>query len=211
MERTTNEAMNETMNELELSVTKKQGGTYRVSEITERRGERSKVYRMSDGSEQAEYCFAPIHEYNEETKEFVEIDCTLVEDSGGVHVCGGRKRFNARFSRETEGCGLFTIESGGRILRISSKPQAIKGRRITERSVPEIKRSADGGKPHDVLRYAEAVSGCDIEYSVNGNGVKENIIISEKAEVYRFPFVIETEGVTYRADGTDRSVSFTCR
>ena len=210
MERTTNEAMNETMNELELSVTKKQGGTYRVSEITERRGERSKVYRMSDGSEQAEYCFAPIHEYNEETKEFVEIDCTLVEDSGGVHVCGGRNRFNARFSRETEGCGLFTIESGGRILRISSKPQAIKGRRIANRVVPEIKRSADGGKPHDVLRYAEAVSGCDIEYSVNGNGVKENIIISEKAEVYRFPFVIETEGLTYSSDGTDRSVSFTC-
>ena len=55
---------NKTMNELELSVTKKKGDTYRVNEITERRGERSRVFRMSDGSEQAEYCFAPIHVYN---------------------------------------------------------------------------------------------------------------------------------------------------
>ena len=41
---------NKTMNELELSVTKKQGDAYRVNEITERRGERSRVFRMSDGA-----------------------------------------------------------------------------------------------------------------------------------------------------------------
>lgn len=107
------EKMNsETMNELELSVTKKQGDAYRVNEITERRGERSRVFRMSDGSEQAEYCFAPIHVYNEETKEFEKIDRTLKADWGGAYIYEGGSRFKACFSRETEG-GLFTIEKDG--------------------------------------------------------------------------------------------------
>ncbi len=115
------------MNELELSVTKKQGDAYRVNEITERRGERSRVFRMSDGSEQAEYCFAPIHVYNEETKEFEKIDRTLKADWGGAYIYEGGSRFKACFSRETEG-GLFTIEKDGRLLRISSKPQTARVR-----------------------------------------------------------------------------------
>lgn len=49
---------------------------------------------------------------------------------------------------------------------------------------------------------------CDIEYSADGSGVKENIIISEKSEVYRFPFVIEMEKLTYRTDEADKTVIF---
>ena len=49
------------------------------------------------------------------------------------------------------------------ILLVLSKLQAIKGSRNAERGVPEIKRSADGGKPRDILNDAEAVSGCDVE------------------------------------------------
>ncbi len=206
------EKMNsETMNELELSVTKKQGDAYRINEITERRGERSRVFRMSDGSEQAEYCFAPIHVYNEETKEFEKIDRTLKADSSGAYIYEGGSRFKACFSRETEG-GLFTIEKEGRLLRISSKPQTARVRQRGDvsdgKSAPEIKRSIAGETRRDVLSYPAAASGCDIEYSADGSGVKENIIISEKSEVYRFPFVIEMEKLTYRTDEADKTVIF---
>lgn len=49
------------------------------------------------------------------------------------------------------------------ILLVFSKLREIKGRKNAEKGVPEIKRSADGGKPRDILNDAEAVSGCDVE------------------------------------------------
>jgi hypothetical protein len=47
----------------------------------------------------------------------------------------------------------------------------------------------------DMVLFPNIVDGSEMEYSVTGKGVKEDIIINKKSAVYRYPFILECDNV----------------
>ncbi len=178
----------------------------RVSEILELREGNRKVYRMSDGTEQAVFYPETVHVFDEDTKTFDDVDNTLVEEEDGRHFVSGKNHFKARFSREEENDELFSIESGMCRVTVS----AGKNKKHKNQGVkPRVrKKDTEGFERTDVLVFDGVQDGAEYEYSVTGNGVKENIVVKEKADVYRYPFVLHMENVTAQFDEENKRVAF---
>ena len=46
--------------------------------------------------------------------------------------------------------------------------------------------------------YENIEKDTDLEYKIQGNNVKENIIVKERSEEYKYLFVLKTEGLKLR-------------
>ena len=91
-----------------------------VKEITELRGENKKVFKMSDGTEQAVFFASPIHAFDDETHTFKEESDTICEDEEARHLVCKKNRFLAKFSQEEENDEIFSIENGMHRVVVSS-------------------------------------------------------------------------------------------
>ena len=178
----------------------------RVGELLELREENRKVFRMSNGTEQAVFFPEAVHVFNEETQTYDEMDTTLSEDTDKKHYVGGKGRFTARFSREEDNDELFSIEQGMHRVTVCAKKNKKQKNKGVKPTVRKKDIGASGKK--DVLTFQGVEAGSDYEYSVTGNGVKENIIVKEKADVYRYPFVLHCENVTAQFDEQNKRVAF---
>lgn len=196
----------ETSEDMTVMVEETPKSNVRVSEILELRENNRKVYRMSDGSEQAVFYPGAVHVFNTDTEMYDEMDNTLSEEEDGRHYVGGKHDFVAKFSREEENDELFSVESGMHRVTVSAK----KNRKQRNKGViPKIreKKAEEFGRA-DKLVFEDVEAGSDYEYSVAGNGVKENILVKEKAEVYQYSFVLHQENVTAEFDADKKRVSF---
>ena len=178
----------------------------RVGEILDLRENNRKVFRMSDGTEQAVFYPETVHVFNDDTKTFDDVDNTIVEAEDGRHFVSGKNHFIAKFSKEEENDELFSIESGMHRVTVSAK----KNKKHKNHGVkPHIhKKNMEGFERTDMLVFEGVHDGADYEYSVTGNGVKENIVVKEKADVYRYPFVLHMENVTAKFDESNNRVAF---
>ena len=176
--------------------------TVRVSEILDLREGNRKVFRMSDGSEQAVYYPGTVHVYDEDTDTFDDVDNTLVEEEDGRHFVSGKNRFKARFSREEENDELFSVQSGMHRVTVCARKNSKQRNKGVK---PKVKTT---GGVDRALVFADVQPGADYEYSVTGSGVKENIVVKDKADVYRYSFVIRRENVTAAFDEANKRIAF---
>ena len=178
----------------------------RVNEILELRQSNRKVFRMSDGTEQAVFYPNPVHVFDENTNTFDDADDSFVEEKDGRHFVSGKNHFKARFSREEENDELFSLESGEHRVTVSAKKNSKQRNKGVK---PQVHQKMAGGvKKMNALVFANVHNGADYEYAVTGNGVKENIVVKEKADVYRYPFVLHMENVTAAFDDVDKRIAF---
>ena len=192
----------------EIQVEEEKKKANAVSEIREMREENRKVYRMSDGSEQAVYYPEAVHVYDEETGEYEEVDNTLKEEEDGRHYRNGKNRFTARFSREENSDEMFSVEKGGCQLKVRARYSRKQKNRVMAPRLEKRPPDEAGAKEKEVLRFEKAMSGADMEYEVSGNGVKETIVVKEKAEVYRYPFTLECRNVSAEYQEEEKRVVF---
>ena len=182
----------------------------RVNEIPELRGENCKVFSMSDGTEQAVFYTEPIHVFDDETQCFTPVDVTITEKDGTF--VGGKNRFTAEFGKKDSDDELFNISDGSHRIKVmslkSSKkktakimPKLIKMNAVAEENAAETHKAAD-------KVVFEEEDGVSFNYSLTGNGVKEDIVIKEKAEVYRYPFILRCENVAVKFDEEENHVTF---
>ena len=178
----------------------------KVSEILELRSENKKVFRMSDGTEQAEFYPNAVHLLDEETGEYIEPDNTLELEADGKHYRNKKGRFAAKFNREENSDELFSVEKGmhkvsvfakkskkrlGKTVSVSAKPKkGFNGKSVAALLDPVFDGISFGGM--------DDVSA--LEYTVTDDGVKENIIISEKTSAYHYAFIIHCENVSVDFD-----------
>ena len=177
-----------------------------VKEITELRGENKKVFKMSDGTEQAVFFASPIHAFDDETHTFKDESDTICEDEEARHLVCKKNRFLAKFSQEEENDEIFSIENGMHRVVVSSyktKKNRNKGVKPTMH-----KKKINDIKNLNVLSYENVEAGADYEYSVESDGVKENIIVKTKTNVYRYPFVLHCENVTPKLDEKAKRIAF---
>lgn len=178
----------------------------RMGEILDLREGNRKVYLMSDGSKQAVFYPETVHVFDEDINIFDDVDNTLAEEEDGRHFVSGKNRFKVRFSREEENDELFSIESGMHRVTVSAKKNS---KQRSKRIKPRVhKKMFEGIERTDALVFAGIQDGSDYEYSVTGNGVKENIVVKEKTDVYRYPFIIRTENVTAEFDESNTRIAF---
>lgn len=187
---------------LEKDVTKKG----RLKEIPELRETKRKVYRMSDGTEQAVFSTTDLHVFDDETQVYQEIDTTLYEDEDGKHYSSDKNGFSAKFSREEDNDELFSIENGMHRVTVSAK----KNKKNRNKGVkPNLfKKSSDDKKDTDIIKFPNVEFGADYDYRIVGNGIKEEIVINERSEIYHYPFVIHCENVTAQFDEKNKHLAF---
>ncbi len=179
---------------------------FKVSEIPELRSEICKVFRMSDGTEQAVYYPETVHVLDDDTNTYDDVDNTLAPEEDGRHFVSGKNHFTARFSRENENDELFSIESGMHRVTVSAKKNS---KQKNKGIMPKVhKKTAEGMERADALVFARVQEGSDYEYSVTGNGVKENIVVKDKSDVYRYSFILRQENVTAEFDEVNKRIAF---
>ena len=212
--------MNETtIGAVDVMLEPEHKGLHKV-EDPEFRGENHKVFHLNNKEQQAVFYPSPVHVFNEETQMFEEAADILTEEEDSKRFTCRRNHFAASFCKEKESNQLFTIESGEHKMTVFTKPESengndakensnsTKGTNIGEGIVPTKTRKQQLGKKKDVLKFADVKAGTDYEYSVAGYGVKENIIVKEKAEDYRYAFYLKCEHVTPQFAEAEKRIAF---
>ena len=176
----------------------------RCGEIIGLRERNLKVFEMSDGCKQAVYYSEDVHSINDKKSLPEEIDCSLLLD--GQELINDKNNFIAHFSRDESNDELFSIESGmHKITVFAKKTQKQKNSGV----IPNLYREEmEDYKPRDHLVYEDIERGTDYEYYIHGAGIKENIIIKERTNVYRYPFIIQQENVVASINEDSNTVSF---
>ena len=219
-----NKTMIETMNEttigaVEVMLAPEHKGP-RMLEVPELRGENHKVFHLNSKEQQAVFYPSPVHVFNEETQMFEEAADILTEEEDSKRFASRRNHFAASFCKEKESNQLFTVESGEHKVTVFTKPEketgndakdnsnSTKGVHIGKVIVPTKVQKQQLGKKKDVITFADVKAGTDYEYSVAGYGVKENIIVKEKAKDYRYAFYLQCEHVTPELEEVENRIAF---
>lgn len=178
----------------------------RIEEIPEQRGNNVKVFRMNDGSEQAVFSSSAIHVFDNETHTFEDVENSLTEDDDGRHFTCGKNRFVAKFSSEEDNDDIFSIEQGMHKVTVSAR----KNKKNKNNGVkPHLhKNLKEGTGATDILTFADITPDTDYEYSVEGSGVKENIVVRKPAATYRYPFTLRCDNVTVQFDERAKRIAF---
>ena len=178
----------------------------RIEEIPEQRRTNVKVFRMNDGTEQAVFSPRAIHVFDEKTHMFEDVESTLIEDEDGRHFTCGKNHFVAKFSREDDNDDIFSIERGMHKVTVCAR----KNKKNKNKGVmPHIhKNHKEGMRATDLLTFTDIEPNTDYEYSVEGSGVKENIVVKKPCAIYRYPFTLKCENVTAQFDEQTKRIAF---
>ena len=76
----------------------------------------------------------------------------------------------------------------------------IEGAKAGTSSVLQVEKSVKGAVNSKISRavYENVEENTDIEYKLQGNNVKENILVKERAEEYKYRFALNTQGLKMR-------------
>ena len=200
-----------------------------------RRTANSKVFALGNGNYRKVVYGKNVHYYNEEEGRFRSIDNTLVPvlAEGEKEISGYENRYNSckvRLAREAGEENLMSICKGNHkiswALTVVADDESVslaggvmaKSRSFHPHSAATIKeKMKEPRKTRKELRvenpsgealYADAFDGADLQYILEGNTVKENIIVKEKREEYVFSFRIETENLAVSLSEDKKSVVF---
>ena len=160
----------------------------------------SKIYRRNDGTVQQVVTGYPVHYANEGEIELREIDNTLVDAGDCYETKAGRYRFS--IAKNISQSGTLKMHGNGISIAWDFLPKRTTG--VTARAVSVSKSRLISKKPIVGVIYENAADTTDIEYSIAGESVKENIIVRDRREEYRYTFLLTLDGVTPRLsqDGT---------
>ena len=74
---------------------------------------------------------------------------------------------------------------------------------------PHLHKKDKGGiRATDLITFADIEPDTDYEYSVEGSGVKENIVVKKPSAIYRYPFALRCENVTAQFDERAKRIAF---
>ena len=180
---------------MELDAGESRKEPFEVDEIPEMRNSNRKVYHMSDGYEKAVFYPETMHVINSTTKNFDMTDNSLIEEEDGRHIRNGAGAFIARFSKEIENDEIFSVEKDGHKIAVYARKNKKQRNHGTIPQIRKQKLTESDTSERDVISFANVVDGSDMEYSVTGNGVKEDIIVNARSTVYRYPFFLQCENV----------------
>ena len=122
---------------------------------------------------------------------------TLTETEDGKRLICNSPAFVAAFNREDDKEELFCMESGTHRVTVFQKGK--KG---------EAKKSCKKTNSERGFSCSDSVEGVAYEYSAVENGVKENIVVREKREQYRYHFTLQCKNVVPVLNEKTKRIAF---
>lgn len=175
-------------------------------EVVALRDETTKHYDMGNGVFQAVSYGHPVHELDE-NGQWQDIDFSLsLNQTRGVGVYTNEAAgisFPATYQRNQP---VMSLSEGGHSVAMTLQPgraavaRASAAKVTAEVSSPQRSfqtvEEANSAQFSNTVIYSGVLPGVDLEYIVDPGTVKENIIVKEKADSYRYAFTLELTGLT---------------
>ena len=152
----------------------------KVYELTDRREESAKHFRMTDGTITAVQYEVPVH-YIDENGEWHDIDNTLSERGEEYSTGNARVKFVKKITGNN---AIFTLHDGNKKITMSLNG-AIKmtAGQVTNMhtefgaDATELQKLMTLDKLSSKILYADILDGIDLEYVVDSLNIKENITL----------------------------------
>ena len=162
------------------------------------RDETSKTFKMSDGSFVAATYPKAIHRLDEDGK-LQDIDNSLSVLGSEIGTKDSRIKFAKKITgNET----LFTLKEGNEKITFSligAKKKTV-GKIASQKSddsiEDELGKFTTLNNLSSSIVYKDILNGVDVEYILESNSVKENIIVKERLDSYSFSFEIKLNNLT---------------
>ena len=163
---------------------------YVVEEDVSLREENAKHFKLSDGTMKAVSYAQAVH-YKDENGNWIDIDNTL-SLSGSEYTANNKTEI--KFANKSGSNGLLSIKDGE--YKIDFTPlNTNKVNVVIENPQKNNSRKFDDVKKlNDIVSratYKGIYDGIDLEYILVGNNIKENIIVNDKQEEYKYSFEIK--------------------
>lgn len=176
-----------------------------VSELESKRSADTKTFLLSDGSYlQAVY---PEQIHYRENNEWVDVDNSLVATADENDVLENKKNsFKVKFSKKAKENKLVSLVLGDSEIawslkeadKVSAKRKSIDSDNKSKMSLKNV----NGG-----VIYKDILPSVDLQYVVNANSVKEDIILKNNTAQNEFLFNYRIKKLTYKVNA-DGSISF---
>lgn len=184
-----------------------------LKELTEKIDETSRHYKLNNGTVKSVISAEPSNYFNENEQKWKPIDNSLSETAQGYEsTCG---KYKTVISKPEQAKSVKIMTSGFEISWTYLGKQTTATSEIamfaTEEPVStslNVEASIQGvlqSKGSEAV-YQNADKDTDIEYRLSGNNIKENIIVKEKAEEYKYLFALNTQGLKMRVSEDNSSL-----
>ena len=184
-----------------------------LKEFSEKTDETSRHYKLNNGTAKSVISAAQSNYYDEIEQKWKAIDNSLTETAQGYEsTCG---KYKTVFSKPEQAKSVKITTSGFEISwtylgkQTTATPEIVRFAAeepvSTSLNVEASIQGALKSKGSQVI-YQNADRDTDIEYSLSGNNVKENIVVKERAEEYKYLFALNTQGLKLRVSEDNESL-----
>ncbi|MBQ3221702.1 MAG: RHS repeat protein, partial [Clostridia bacterium] len=188
------------------------GNGYIIQENVEKRTETTKEFLMSDDTILVQQFADEVHYYDGSV--YQEIDNTLVEktESDGTEYYENESNsFKVKFQKNGKtDLKLVEVEEDGYKLKIKYKSKTDKKEKKLKTKVEKskkkekveykdkkLKKPAEYVTPTGGITYKEIEDNVNLTYEVQGNKLKENIVVSELQEEYSYTFEVDAKDLYF--------------
>ena len=184
-----------------------------LGEMTDRRGESEKHFRMNDGSFTAVDYGAPVHFTEDDGETWNDIDNTLVLSRDDDELYTAENGDSVRgFASNLQDGRIFTVANGNYSIQmgLASDTDNADGENRNVSASAEISYPDEKNRGNEELPFAEQVTpeklradvlyrdvydGVDLSYTLYSYNVKETIVLNQPRSSYSFPFILDAEGL----------------
>lgn len=193
----------------EISENVQEDEKYAVSEIEDLRDEYTKTYLMNDHTMQVVQYSQPVH--YQDGDEWYEYDLSLCsEEKQTSDDFDGYKSeapdFNVKFADSINSDTLVSIDKDKYSLKWTLNDVAKMRSLISDIEIASEVETADEPdkltveNAKDSITYSNFRKNSDLNYQVNPEGIKENIILNSKSDSYEYSYIIEAVDLVMELD-----------
>ncbi len=168
-----------------------------------------KYFKMSDGTIKAA-TYNQAVQYQNDNGVWKDIDNTLVssseEDSTDDFKYDGYEnksnRFKVKFAKNSKQNKLMSLKLDDYALSFSllNKSKSIFSSKMKEKDKPKKISDLELQNTTQTVYYEDIISDTDIEYTISGESIKENIIVKNEKDEYVYSFETKTKNLTLSLD-----------
>ena len=172
--------------------------------------ENSRHYVLNNGTAKSVFNAESVNYYDEQEKKWKYIDNTLEEKEDVFESKSGK--FKTRLSKVHKGKKV-TISKSDKQLSWEYLGKQVtetinESAGSTDETVLRVKNGVEGAVKHinSSAIYENIEKDTDLEYRLYGENLKENIIVKERSENYKYLFELKTAGLKLRLSEDNESL-----
>lgn len=148
-----------------------------------------KHYIGNDGTATAIYSGKAVHYVEEQTAELKEVDNSLSDDGEGMRT--NANAFITRFRKNAEDGEIYELTKGN--CKVGLKSKELAGNCNCGNNICTCE---EANAVQSKMRFQDVSENVDLQYTVDSDRVKENIIVKQKGEHYEYNFEVALQNLS---------------